>query len=221
MNVLELMRIGPVIPVIVVDNAARAVLLAKALVAGGVRVLEVTLRTPAALEATRAIVRDVEHAIVGVGTITRAEQVDQALAAGAQFGVSPGLTAELIAAVKASKLPLLPGVMTPSDVIAARSAGFTELKLFPAQQAGGIGMLGALYGPFPDVMFCPTGGVTAASAPDYLARPNVACVGGSWLTPQEAVIAGDWDRITVLARAAARLRASSSDDPAAHDGVRR
>jgi 2-dehydro-3-deoxyphosphogluconate aldolase/(4S)-4-hydroxy-2-oxoglutarate aldolase len=212
MNVLELMRIGPVIPVIVIDNAERAILLARALVAGGVRVLEVTLRTPAAFEATRAIAREAEHAIVGVGTITRAEHVEQAVAAGAQFGVSPGLTPALIAAAKASKLPLLPGVMTPSDVIAARSAGFTELKLFPAQQAGGIGMLNALYGPFPDVMFCPTGGVTAASAPDYLARPNVACVGGSWLTPQDAIAAGDWDRITALARAAACLRAVAQDD---------
>jgi len=219
MNVLELMRVGPVIPVIVVDNAERAVLLAKALVAGGVRVLEVTLRTSAALEATRAIVRDVEHAIVGVGTITRAQQVEQAVAAGAQFGVSPGLTPELAAAANAGNLPLLPGVMTPSDVIAARSAGFTELKLFPAQQAGGIGMLNALYGPFPDVMFCPTGGVTAASAPDYLARPNVACVGGSWLTPQEAVMAGDWKRITALAREAERLRAASSDTQAARNRV--
>jgi 2-dehydro-3-deoxyphosphogluconate aldolase/(4S)-4-hydroxy-2-oxoglutarate aldolase len=183
-------------------------------------VLEVTLRTAAALEATRAITREVEQAIVGVGTITRAEQVEQAVAAGAKFGVSPGLTPELIAAAKACRLPLLPGVMTPSDVIAARSAGFTELKLFPAQQAGGIGMLNALYGPFPDVMFCPTGGVTAASAPDYLARPNVACVGGSWLTPQDAVAGGDWPRITALARAAACLWATASDARATPSGVR-
>jgi 2-dehydro-3-deoxyphosphogluconate aldolase/(4S)-4-hydroxy-2-oxoglutarate aldolase len=220
MNVLELMRIGPVIPVIVVDNAERAVLLARALVAGGVRVLEITLRTAAAFDAARAIAREVEQAIVGVGTITRVEHVEQAVAAGAQFGVSPGLTPALIAAAKASKLPLLPGVMTPSDVIAARSAGFTELKLFPAQQAGGIGMLNALYGPFPDVMFCPTGGVTAASAPDYLARPNVACVGGSWLMPQDAVAGGDWPRITALARAAACLRATDSDARATSSGVR-
>jgi 2-dehydro-3-deoxyphosphogluconate aldolase/(4S)-4-hydroxy-2-oxoglutarate aldolase len=219
MNVLELMHIGPVIPVIVVDNAERAVLLARALVAGGVRVLEITLRTTAAFDATRAIAREVEHAIVGVGTITRAEHVEQAVAAGAQFGVSPGLTPALIAAAKASNLALLPGVMTPSDIIAARSAGLTELKLFPAQQAGGIGMLNALYGPFPDVMFCPTGGVTAASAPDYLARPNVACVGGSWLTPQDAVARGDWPRITALARAAACLRATASDAGATPSGV--
>jgi 2-dehydro-3-deoxyphosphogluconate aldolase / (4S)-4-hydroxy-2-oxoglutarate aldolase len=212
MNVLELMRIGPVIPVIVIEDPEWAVPLAKALVAGGIRVLEVTLRTTGALEATRAIAREVDDAIVGVGTITRAEDVEQAVSAGAQFGVSPGLTPALIAAAQASKLPLLPGVMTPSDVLAARSAGFTELKLFPAQQAGGIGMLNALFGPFPDIKFCPTGGVTAASAPDFLARPNVVCVGGSWLTPSDAVTSGDWARITGLARQAAQLRAASSDN---------
>ena len=128
--------------------------------------------------------REVEDAIVGVGTITRPEDVELAMAAGARFGVSPGLTPVLIEAARACALPMLPGVMTPSDVIAARSAGFTELKLFPAQQAGGIGMLKALGGPFPDVTFCPTGGVTAASAADFLALPNVGCVGGSWLTPR-------------------------------------
>jgi 2-dehydro-3-deoxyphosphogluconate aldolase/(4S)-4-hydroxy-2-oxoglutarate aldolase len=207
MNTLELMRIGPVIPVIVIDELAQAVPLAKALVAGGVKVLEVTLRTPVALEAIRAIAREVEGAIVGVGTISRPEDFAQALDAGARFGVSPGLTPELIDAAKQSSLPLLPGVMTPSDVIAARAAGYAELKLFPAQQAGGIGMLKALGGPFPDVTFCPTGGVTVTSAPEFLALPNVACVGGSWLTPKDAVMAGDWGRITVLAREAAGLRA--------------
>ena len=221
MNVLELMRIGPVIPVIVIEDPAWAVPLAKALVAGGIRVLEVTLRTTGALKAMRAIVREVEDAIVGVGTITRAQDVEQAVLAGAQFGVSPGLTPALIAAAQASKLPLLPGVMTPSDVLAARSAGFTELKLFPAQQAGGIGMLNALFGPFPDIQFCPTGGVTAASAPDFLARPNVVCVGGSWLTPSDAVTSGDWARITALAREAAQLRATSSDNRSTPGEARR
>jgi 2-dehydro-3-deoxyphosphogluconate aldolase/(4S)-4-hydroxy-2-oxoglutarate aldolase len=206
MNVLELMRVGPVIPVIVIDDVAQAVPLAKALIAGGVRVLEVTLRTPVAIDAIRAISREVEGAIVGVGTISRAEDFAAAVAAGARFGVSPGLTPALIAAARASGLPLLPGVMTPSDVIAARAAGFTELKLFPAQQAGGIGMLKALAGPFPEVMFCPTGGVTSASAPEFLALPNVACVGGSWLTPKDAIAAGDWGRITALARETAGLR---------------
>jgi len=210
MNVLELMRIGPVIPVIVIDHIAHAVPLARALVAGGVRVLEVTLRTPVALQAIRAIAREVDGAVVGVGTITRAQDFVQSIDAGAVFGVSPGLTPELVAGARDSGLPLLPGVMTPSDVIAARAAGFTEMKLFPAQQAGGIGMLKALGGPFPDVTFCPTGGVSAATASDFLALPNVACVGGSWLTPSDAVAAGDWDRITTLARAAAQLRRSGS-----------
>ena len=206
MNVLELMRIGPVIPVIVIYHIVHAVPLARALVAGGVRVLEVTLRTPVALQAVRAIAREVDGAVVGVGTITRAQDFVQSIDAGAVFGVSPGLTPELVAGARDSGLPLLPGVMTPSDVIAARTAGFTEMKLFPAQQAGGIGMLKALGGPFPDVTFCPTGGVSAATAPDFLALPNVACVGGSWLTPADAVAAGDWERITTLARAAAQLR---------------
>jgi len=206
MNVRELMRIGPVIPVIVIDHIEHAVPLARALVAGGVRVLEVTLRTPVALQAIREIASGVDGAIVGVGTITRAQDFVQAVEAGAVFGVSPGLTPELAAGARDSGLPLLPGVMTPSDVIAARAAGFAELKLFPAQQAGGIAMLKALGGPFPDVTFCPTGGVSAATAPDFLALPNVACVGGSWLTPADAVAAGDWERITTLARAAARLQ---------------
>ena len=206
MNVIELMRIGPVIPVIVIDRIETAVPLARALVAGGVRVLELTLRTPVALAAVEAIANEVEGAIVGVGTITRAQDFDAAIKAGALFGVSPGLTPELIAAAKDSGLPLLPGVMTPSDVIAARAAGFAQLKLFPAQQAGGIGMLKALGGPFPDVTFCPTGGISAATAAEFLALPNVACVGGSWLTPADAVAAGDWDRITALARETLGLR---------------
>src|SRR5262249_29404075 len=156
--------------------------LAKALVAGGVRVLEVTLRTPVALAAVRAIAHEVADAIVGVGTISRPEDFQQATDAGARFGVTPGLTPELVDAARASGLPLLPGVMTPSEIIAARAAGFFALKLFPAEQAGGIAMLQALNGPFPDVTFCPTGGVTAANAPAFLALPNVGCVGGSWLT---------------------------------------
>ena len=187
MNVLEVMRIGPVIPVIVIDELAQAVPLARALVAGGVRVLEVTLRTAPALDAIRLIAREVPDAIVGVGTLTRPQDFKDALDAGAQFGVSPGLTPAMIEAAHETKLPLLPGVFTPSDVIAARLAGFNQLKLFPAQQAGGIGMLKALGGPFPDVMFCPTGGVSAENAPDFLALPNVACVGGSWLVPKAAV----------------------------------
>lgn len=205
LNVLEVMRVGPVIPVIVVEELAHAVPLARALVAGGVRVLEVTLRTPSALAAIRAIAGEVPEAIVGVGTLTRPEDFTEARDAGARFGVSPGLTPALIEAAWESGLPLLPGVMTPSDVIAARLAGFRELKLFPARQAGGIGMLQALAGPFPDVTFCPTGGITAETAPGFLALPNVACVGGSWLTPRNALATADWGRITELARQAVAL----------------
>ncbi len=206
MKLIELLHIGPVIPVIVIDSLDKAVPLARALVAGGVRVLEVTLRTPFALQAVRAIATEVEGALVGVGTITHPEELSAALDAGALFGVSPGLTPELAEAARASGLPLLPGVMTPSDVIAARLAGYRTLKLFPAQQAGGVAMLKALAGPFGDVSFCPTGGITAATAGDYLALSNVACVGGSWLTPPDAVAASDWSRITELARASALLR---------------
>ncbi|HRW67400.1 MAG TPA: bifunctional 4-hydroxy-2-oxoglutarate aldolase/2-dehydro-3-deoxy-phosphogluconate aldolase [Candidatus Competibacter sp.] len=207
MNMLELMRMGPVIPVMVIEDLAQAVPLAKALVAGGVRVLEVTLRSTVALAAIRAIAREVPEAIVGVGTLTRPEELAEAVDAGARFGVSPGLTPALAEAARDSRLPLLPGVMTPSDVIAARQAGFEQLKLFPAQQAGGIGMLRALAGPFPDVTFCPTGGITAETAPEFLALSHVACVGGSWLTPKTALLAGDWSRITELAREASALGA--------------
>lgn len=206
MNILQIMNTGPVIAVIVIDRLQDAVPLARALVAGGVRVLELTLRTPVALQAISAIAHEVEGAIVGVGTLTRAQDFELSIKAGALFGVSPGLTPELVTAARDSGLPLLPGVMTPSELIAARAAGFTELKLFPAQQAGGIGMLKALGGPFPDVSFCPTGGISAATVASFLALPNVACVGGSWLTPREAVQAGDWPGITALARTAAALR---------------
>ena len=205
MNVLDVMRVGPVIPVLVIEELAHAVPLARALVAGGVRVLEVALRTAPALEAIRLIAREAPEAIVGVGTLTRPEEFTEARDAGARFGVSPGLTPTLIEAARDSGLPLLPGVMTPSDVIAARLAGFRELKLFPAQQAGGLGMLKALAGPFPDVTFCPTGGITVETAPDYLALPNVACVGGSWLTPRAALAAGDWEAMTALAQQASAL----------------
>ena len=206
MDALAVMKAGPVIPVIVIADLAEAVPLAKALVAGGVRVLEVTLRTPAGLDAIKAIAREVPHAIVGVGTVTAPEEFAQARAAGARFAVSPGLTPALAEAARQSGIPCLPGVMTPSDVIAARAAGFRQLKLFPAQQAGGLGMLKALHGPFPDLVFCPTGGVTEQTALEFLSLPNVACVGGSWLTPKAAVDAKDWAEITRLAARAAALR---------------
>jgi 2-dehydro-3-deoxyphosphogluconate aldolase/(4S)-4-hydroxy-2-oxoglutarate aldolase len=207
MNALEVITNGPVIPVIVLDDAAAAVPLARALVAGGVRVLEVTLRTPAALASVRAIAANVPDAIVGVGTITAPDEFAQAREAGARFGVSPGLTPALAAAAKSSGMPWLPGVMTPSEVMVARAAGFSALKFFPAQPAGGVAMLKALAGPFPDVMFCPTGSITAITAPEYLALDNVACVGGSWLCAPEAVRAGAWTRITELAHAASQLHA--------------
>lgn len=202
------MRIGPVIPVIVIEELAHAVPLARALLAGGVRVLEITLRSAVALDAIRAVAREVPEAMVGAGTLTRPQDFADAQAAGARFAVSPGLTPELIQAARETHLPLLPGVMTPSDIIAARLVGFGALKLFPAQQAGGVGMLKALYGPFPDVVFCPTGGVSPDNAPDFLALANVACVGGSWLTPQAAISTGDWGRITALAQEASALRPS-------------
>lgn len=205
MNILEVMCVGPVIPVLVIEDLTRAVPLAQALVAGGVRVLEVTLRTPVALAAIRAMADEVPEAIVGVGTLTRPEDFTEARDAGACFGVSPGLTPALIEAAKESGLPLLPGVMTPSEVMTARAAGFHQLKLFPAQPAGGIDLLKALAGPFPDVIFCPTGGISAETAPEFLALPNVGCVGGSWLTPKTALAAEDWSVITALAQQAAAL----------------
>lgn len=206
MTLIDIMRTSPVIPVIAIDDIEHAVPLAQALVAGGIRVLEVTLRTAHGLAAIRAMAEQVPDAIVGVGTLTQPEEFVAARDAGAVFGVSPGLTPALVAAAKSSGLPLLPGVMTPSEVMAAREQGFRQLKLFPAVPAGGVGMLNALAGPLGDVMFCPTGGISLETAPQFLACRNVACVGGSWLTPKDALQAGDWQRITGLARAASALR---------------
>ncbi len=203
----DIMRSSPVMPVIVIDNIEQAVPLARALVAGGIRVLEITLRSVHGLAAIRAIADAVPEAIVGVGTLTRPEEFWQARDAGATFAVSPGLSAALIAATKDSGLPLLPGVMTPSEVMAAREAGFLQLKLFPAVAAGGINMLKALGGPFPELCFCPTGGITQHTAPAFLACPNVACVGGSWLTPKAVMDQDDWAGITALAYAASNLSA--------------
>ncbi|MBL8524679.1 MAG: bifunctional 4-hydroxy-2-oxoglutarate aldolase/2-dehydro-3-deoxy-phosphogluconate aldolase [Betaproteobacteria bacterium] len=198
----DILSASPVMPVIVLDRVEDAVPLARALVAGGIRVLEVTMRTAVALDCVTAIRVAVPDAIVGVGTITSAADLDAARAAGAVFGVSPGATPALLARAAETGMPLLPGVMTPSDVMQAVSAGFSAMKLFPAKQAGGINMLKALGGPFPNVMFCPTGGIDAESAPAYLALNNVACVGGSWLAPPALVKQGDWSTIEQLARAA-------------------
>ena len=207
MNTLELASHGPVIPVIVLHRVADAVPMARALVAGGVRVLEVTLRTPVGLACIEAIARAVPEAVVGAGTVRTAADARAAKDAGSLFAVSPGYTAAVGAACREAGLPLLPGVATASEVMAAMADGLQFLKFFPATAAGGIPMLKALAGPFPDISFCPTGGITVDTAPQFLALPNVWVCGGSWLTPQDAVDQGDWARITQLARAAAALRA--------------
>jgi 2-dehydro-3-deoxyphosphogluconate aldolase/(4S)-4-hydroxy-2-oxoglutarate aldolase len=205
-NSLELAALGPVIPVIVLQRIEQAVPMARALVAGGVRVLEITLRTPVALDCMRAIAREVPEAIVGAGTLRSAADVRAARDAGCQFGVSPGYTPAIGAACREAAMPLLPGVATASEVMAANADGLSFLKFFPATAAGGIPMLKALAGPFPDVVFCPTGGITVETAPQFLALPNVKVCGGSWLTPADALERGDWSRITQLARDASALR---------------
>jgi 2-dehydro-3-deoxyphosphogluconate aldolase / (4S)-4-hydroxy-2-oxoglutarate aldolase len=198
--------LAPVIPVLTITELESAVPLARALAAGGLRVLEITLRTPVALAAIEAMRRAVPDAIVGVGTLTRAVDFAAAGRVGAQFGVTPGLTSELAAASRGARFPLLPGVMTPTELLSARAAGFNVLKLYPALQAGGLSMLQALGAQFPDVLLCPTGGITRATAANYLALPNVACVGGSWVAPKEMVAARDWSGVEALARDAASLK---------------
>ncbi len=207
MKVLEIMNASPVMPVLVIEDVAKAVPLARALVEGGIRVLEITLRTAAALDCIKAIIKEVPDAITGVGTITQLDQLKAVIDAGATFGVSPGLSEPLLAEVKRQQFAFLPGVMTPTEVMEAYELGFRAMKLFPAQQAGGLGMLKALAGPFADIRFCPTGGVDAKSAADFLALPNVGCVGGSWIAPKVLVDKGDWAGITTLARQASALRA--------------
>jgi 2-dehydro-3-deoxyphosphogluconate aldolase/(4S)-4-hydroxy-2-oxoglutarate aldolase len=207
MDTLELTRHGPVIPVIVIDAVDAAVPMARALVDGGVRVLEVTLRTPVALRCMEAIARAVPQAIVGAGTVRSRADVRAAKDAGCRFAVSPGYASEIALACRDIGLPLLPGVATASEVMQANADGYAFLKFFPASAAGGIPMLKALAGPFPDVVFCPTGGISAGTAQQFLALPNVKVCGGSWLTPADAVTSGDWARITRLAREASALRA--------------
>lgn len=200
-----LLAFGPVIPVIVIEHLEHAVPMARALVEGGIRVLEVTLRTPVALAAMAAIARDVPEAVVGAGTVRTAADARAAIDAGARFAVSPGCTERIAAACRDAGLPLLPGAATASEVMHAAELGFDFLKFFPAAAAGGPALLKAWASPFADMTFCPTGGISAASAPDYLALANVAVVGGSWLTPADALAAQDWQRITALARQAAVL----------------
>lgn len=204
LTALAVMQDAPVIPVIVLHDVNHAVPMARALVAGGIRMLEVTLRTPVALQCMECIANDVPEAVVGAGTVRTPAEAQAAARAGARFAVSPGFTQAVGQACRDHGLPLLPGVATGSEIMMAEEAGYTELKFFPAMQAGGPAMLKAWSGPFFDVKFCPTGGVSAANAQDFLSLPNVVCVGGSWLVPPEALTQGDWQRVTALAAAAAK-----------------
>ena len=206
---LQVMQDAPVIPVIVLNDVAHAVPMALALVAGGIRILEVALRTPQALACIESIVKAVPDAVVGAGTVRTPADAKAAANAGAKFAVSPGYTAAVGQACRDQGLSLLPGVATGSEIMMAQQDGFTELKFFPAMQAGGLAMLKAWGGPFFDVRFCPTGGVTSQNAIEFLSLPNVACVGGSWLVPADALAQGDWARIEKLAREASQLKRSA------------
>ena len=201
----EILRLGPVLPVVTLRDVDQAVPLARALVAGGVRAVEITLRTPAGLGAIAAVARYVPDCLAGAGTVLSAEELRDAAEAGAAFAVSPGATPKLLQAAVAGPIPFLPGVASASELMAARECGLTHFKLFPAAQVGGTGLLKSLAGPFPTARFCPTGGIDLKSAPDYLALPNVLCVGGSWLAPEALIAAGDFDAIERLAREAANL----------------
>ncbi|WP_019170996.1 2-dehydro-3-deoxy-phosphogluconate aldolase [Pseudaminobacter salicylatoxidans] len=205
-KLLSLLDGQPVIPVLKIEEAAHAVPLARALAKGGLRVIEITLRTGAALESIRRVIGEVEDAVVGAGTVLDARQFEEAAQAGSKFIVSPGVTRELLAAAGDSPVPLLPGAITPGEIMMAREAGLDFLKFFPAEQAGGAAFLKALASPFAGIRFCPTGGITAANARDYLGLPNVICVGGSWVAPDAMVKAGDWAGIEKLAREAAGMK---------------
>lgn len=198
----EVLRQGPVVPVMVIQKLEQAVPLARALVAGGIRVLEITLRTPVAMEAIRIISREVSGVMVGAGTVTRGEELATAAEAGAVFAISPGLTVELLDAANQGPIPLIPGIATVSELMTGMARGYGHFKFFPAEAAGGVKMVQAIAGPFPQITFCPTGGITLANYRDYLALKNVACIGGSWVAPQGAMDQEDWTRITALAREA-------------------
>lgn len=202
---MSLVDIAPVIPVVVLHDVAHAVPLARALVDGGLPVIEVTLRTSQALPAVERIAAEVPDALIGVGTVLSPQDVQRSAAAGARFLVSPGATPGLLDAMTDSGLPFLPGVATISEMMAVHERGLDAMKFFPAEAAGGRAFLSAVAGPLPRLRFCPTGGITPASAPGYLALPNVGCVGGSWTTPRDALAAGDWTRVTALAKEAAAL----------------
>ncbi|MGJ8571544.1 MAG: 2-dehydro-3-deoxy-phosphogluconate aldolase [Hoeflea sp.] len=204
---ISILKMQPVVPVLVIKDLAHAVPLARALVAGGLRAIEITMRTPVALQAIRAVADEVEGAVPGAGTVLNAVQFHQAVDAGSQFVVSPGTTIELLDVARKSPVPLLPGAATPSEVMSLREEGYKVLKFFPAEQAGGAAYLKSLASPLAGMQFCPTGGVTPDNARDYLSLPNVICVGGSWVAPNALVEAGDWEGITRLATEASRLSA--------------
>ncbi|MEK1893938.1 MAG: 2-dehydro-3-deoxy-phosphogluconate aldolase [Rhizobium sp.] len=205
-KLLSILKLQPVVPVLIVDDVKSAVLLARALVAGGLKAIEITMRTSAALDAVRAVADEVEGAEVGAGTILNVAHWDAAVAAGSRFIVSPGATQELLDAARSSSVPLLPGAATASEVMALREEGYQVLKFFPAEQAGGAAYLKALSSPLAGTVFCPTGGISLKNAMDYLSLPNVICVGGSWVAPKELIAAGDWAGITKLASEAAALK---------------
>ena len=198
----EIFSQGPVVPVLVIKDVEHAVPLAKALIAGGIRVLEVTLRTKAALEVIAKIAKEVPEAIIGAGTVTNRAQLQQVIDAGAKFAISPGLTSDLLKAGNEGSIALIPGISSISELMTAVDHGYTHLKFFPAEASGGVKALKAIGGPFPDIKFCPTGGISPSNYNDYLALPNVCCAGGSWLAPEEAMINGEWDKITELAKQA-------------------
>lgn len=198
----EIFAAGPVVPVLVINDVEKAVPLAKALMEGGIKVLEVTLRTPAAIDVIKRIAQEVPDSLIGAGTVTNAQQLKAVVEAGAKFAISPGMTADLLKAGMDSEIPLIPGISSTSDLMKGKDAGYTHMKFFPAEASGGVKTIKSISGPFPDVTFCPTGGIGPNNYNDYLALNNVKCVGGSWLAPDDAIESGDWARITQLAKEA-------------------
>lgn len=202
----SILKLAPVVPVITIDDAADAAPLARALVAGGLKALEITLRTGAALEAIAAVAAEVPDAVVGAGTVLNAAQMEQVAEAGGKFCVAPGATIDILEAASETGMKLLPGAVTPSEVMSLLEMGITYMKFFPAEAAGGVAVLKAYAAPLADAIFCPTGGITEASAMEWLKLPNVACVGGTWICPKDLIAAGDWDEITRRATAASKLK---------------
>ncbi|BFT29989.1 bifunctional 4-hydroxy-2-oxoglutarate aldolase/2-dehydro-3-deoxy-phosphogluconate aldolase [Alteromonas sp. D210916BOD_24] len=198
----EIFAAGPVVPVLVINDVEKAVPLAKALMEGGIKVLEVTLRTPAALDVIKRIAEEVPESLIGAGTVTNAQQLKAVVEAGAKFAISPGMTADLLKAGMDAEIPLIPGISSTSDLMKGKDAGYTHMKFFPAEASGGVKAIKSISGPFPDITFCPTGGIGPDNYNEYLALNNVKCVGGSWLAPDDAIEAGDWARITQLAKEA-------------------